>query len=450
MESSKKLVSISAIVSVALIAVIIVPQLFSSMEAAAGNNNLRPRQGLTLLYTLAPASETASGAFRFDSRVSDLNSNLRNVRFYVVLHRDYNEFSNELRSNNKIIDLKNIGTKICEVASKDAYLVVRIVSLDASTVHIDTTLSFVSGYARCGFDYSPLPAIDSQWNVDNSSYASQFKYLNVSRSVSIRQDTFEVESANSSYGEWPFWLRAADLASTNALILYSTDDTADVRLTSGTPIDGLASLVFLNLAQKAPTSYTIQSTVFAPEDQRYTRVGLLPPDRFILTAPIELKAQLDQAFQTSLKTCEADSGCSQLLQSRPYPPNIEFVNGSVFFDRNRILEMVSLSHKPWTYDARLTTNNSTLGVGPTSLTVVESIPGIRYGGSAYLSVGFPQLRGASYSADGILLYLRVDTSSAKFVSVLPTYVIRTFGIIPSFALTNSGQVSLMLIWIGAP
>jgi len=215
-----------------------------------------------------------SGLF-FDLGVERLSNftgvefNRSNVNFYVVLHRDYNEFLDTVANmwNGSVsIDVE----RSCEIIAEKMYIVIRVINSTPNLLYLNLTLRFTNGAASCGPDYTQLPVIyGGEWSTHEDLNVVVFERLEVTRLLILDTESLEVISpSGEGYGEWPFWLGENDMTRNYTAIFYTVDETT-IR-DSCSYVRGNAVLLRLNMSRTATTDYVEGNITITKDDQIFT------------------------------------------------------------------------------------------------------------------------------------------------------------------------------------
>jgi len=352
--------------------------------------------------------------------------------FAMLLYRDYWEYLRDF-SENPSLD----KGKALVIAFNRLYIDICVVDRRDDCAKVNVTLTFTDGIAKMGKEYSPKPKIDSSWSNKGDYYLSVFNKLIMSRIVTVDLCSGEtVDESGRKVGEWVFWLSQNDLKQECTLLLYSLADTHVVEYPSKR-INGQATLILLNSSNTADRDFRMSSGKVIPANRQiYSNKSMLPFSSIIY--PVS-EGDVKRVIQVL-------SNCSCLYRQRiAIKPLFKYKDGKLIVHDDRVfLSSIDLSYKSWEYVHSLVEYNYSINLCREcdfQLNVTEYIRGVLYDGKEYVSIGFPDLLSVAYDRKtGLLLYLSVE-ALLDMTYVLPSVIVRTFGI------TQYSNTLLNQVWI---
>lgn len=418
--------------------------------AAAKVLAFTPEPGTSYRYALTLGSQSANSSvsIRLNDKLSSLSPTLspNGLRMYFVLHRDYGEYVGSVEANNHTVRLQAISNDICEVASSSALLSITIESVSQNNIFANLTLEFIHGFSRCGANYSPMPISDAIWIKIGNSSTTSFAHLQFSRLVSI--DKFSLGVMTSSglpSGEWPFWLSNKDVNGTTVAKLYGLDDVTDIdtsNVTVQTPFTGqlgIATVLLLNYSEGGIEPFVTGSTLIAANAQVFSMKRFLLSQTTLTNVPVRSVDAIAHQISASFSSPSSLSYSRNLF----FPRTVIVSGGLVVMDQDQF-SGIDLTAKPWDYQKSLLTFRHLTDVGSQAFDSITTVPGIGYASKQYIAQGLMELDSVSYSNGGLLLYLRTNSKLTQS-QILPSVLVRSFGIIQPFTFLDGQQVSLTLI-----
>jgi hypothetical protein len=402
--------------------------------------------GLVLVYRLTIQQPSYPIGGDYARRVGLLKpSQVINDSFYLDIKGSYRAVLSQA-SRHGGATFSNASTD-CQVISKDVYLVIKVLSVQGNVILANVTLTLTNGAAECGIDYPNVPSINSEWNSVNGSRVASFHTLNLTKTVTIDMSSSNVKDPDGyPLGEWPFWLTTNDLSRSYTLVLYGLMD----NVLSSFPVQGVADIIPLNNSQVSPTPFSVSGITVQRNDQIYIDKTQFPIERIIENVPQSIGERYVSQQERLYRTYSASSQCPIVICSLAFSTgglaSAEYVNGSVILDYNPVLDKMALAYKSWQFDPRLFAENGTANINGSEYRTLSYYPGIRYNGSSYVSYGFgvfAELRDASFSKSGILLYAVIATQEDLY-SVLPAPIDRAFGVTIGSKF-GGNQISLKLV-----
>ncbi len=261
--------------------------------------------------------------------------------------------------------------------------------------------------------------------------------MNFSRKIIIDTANSNAQSPNGyPYGDWPFWMDKNELSNYYTLILFGLSDGA------GTPfnITGIANVIPVNMSQSSPYSYKIGKLIIPANEQVFINKSQLPLKEVISNVSENAANKIIQNIEACYKTsCRSSLLSTAFLSNNP----IQYQNNSVIIENSKILNTMNLSYKAWKlYYIRFQSFINLYG----NYNETSYFPVIYYNDTRYVTTGFSSLNlSASYSRNGILLYISGDTNGNLF-DMLPAAIVRAFGISPPAGALYAGtQISLELV-----
>lgn len=398
-------------------------------------------KGLHLLYELTPQSTIPSIA---DYIMSINLDNIAKLLDETDISNDFNFYVQLYSDREDLLSIHKISLdedKLCEVISKRLLIEINLDDIRDNRALITLSLVFIEGYVKCGSEFTPLPEIDGAWIKTENGYVASFNKLSISKNFIILLDNYDVvDGCNEHYGEWIFWTKDDALHQKYVLMLYGLDDLVEVIYPSDSNIHGIAKLLFIDTSQKALNEYKVDDLAFPSTDQIYVKgfkMPALPSERNIYGISRDLAKYIVSNFEK----CEDMKKVAEL-----FPIIYDSESKQLILFKDTIPSITSLEEKPWSYVSQVTCYQHDIVLNNTCLKMMEKLRGIMYAGHVYLAFLNDGLEEASFSNNGLLLYIRLHINNGDLYDVLPYIITKGFGITPLSRMAGS-VLSINLITI---
>ncbi|MBC7092312.1 MAG: hypothetical protein H5T50_10485 [Nitrososphaeria archaeon] len=245
-------------------------------------------------------------------------------------------------------------------------------------------------------------------------------------------------------GEWPFWLNKHDLEQKFAIVLYRLEDWVQVMLDTTLDVKGVANIIFLNMSRNSLTDYVVGNVNLPNYMQIFNDKSIFPQEIIIPEVDEGTVEKIVEERKLALEQICQCCGNKKLIESMIFPETYKYYNGTLKINSELLIKNLDFRDKPFKYLDSLLTRKEVWRGKNFQVDVYTVYKGVEYDGKKYVTPGFIGLKNVIYSSNGVLLYIGVEDSIGMLTSVLPTFVIRAFGLIPE-SIANGGEISLKLI-----
>ncbi|MEM4523405.1 MAG: hypothetical protein QW738_09365 [Nitrososphaeria archaeon] len=207
-------------------------------------------------------------------------------------------------------------------------------------------------------------------------------------------------------------------------------------------VKGVANIIFLNMSRN---SYYIVGNINLPKHmQIFNDESIFPQETIIPNIDKEKAEKIVEERRLAFEQMGQWCGNKELIESMAFPETYEYYNGTLKINSELLIKNVDFKDKPFKFFNPLSIRQEVWREKNFQVNVYNVYKGIEYDGKKYVTSGFIGLKNVVYSRNGILLYIEVEDSVGMLTSILPTFIIRAFGLIPE-SMVDCSRISLKLI-----